>query len=698
MQSSVAIFLGRTPFLKLVIPLIAGILLQWYGQPAVMHSIAGFIIIILAVVLFRLLPVYGRLRFKWLQALLIVLGLLFMGMLLTVMNDVRINRNWFGNRYQKGMYLWVTLLEKPVEKKRSWRADAIINGLISNNNVQKVSGRLTLYLKKETDMDQLNAGDQLVFRKDPQEIRNTGNPGGFDYKRYAFFNGLTHQVFLTASDFIKMPVPPKPGFRLWLFENRASVLNILKRSIHGPKELGLAEALLIGYRDDLDKDLLQSYNDTGVVHVIAVSGMHLGLVYWLLNLFLNPLLKRRGTRWLHPVIVLTVLWIFTLLAGSAASIVRAAVMFTFILLGKTFNRNASVYNTLAASAFVLLCYNPYWLWDAGFQLSYTALLSIVIFYKPVYKLVFVCNRSLNAVWQLCAVSFAAQILTVPVAAYHFHQFPVYFLITNILVVPLSGFILIGELLLLIVAPVQELARFTGNCLSASIWWMNSIIEHLGHYPFAVWKGIRLNGLQVALLYIFIAGVTVWLLQKRRSGLWIGITGLLLLTGIRAATFCNAGKQQKLIVYNISGTSAIDFIDGRSHFLYGDSVRINDPFIQKTVILPATTLYRLRAPGNMNNLQQNGRLFRFKNRSVLLVGDLPDALTAPIAIRGKIDLVILSGSPRLYIAQLLQRVQPAQVIIDGSAPAWKARYWQKDCDALHIPCHNVVEKGAFVMNF
>lgn len=693
MQTSVALFMGKTPFLKLVIPLMAGILLQWYCQPDVGFSLAGFIVATVAVFLFRLLPVYGRLRWGWTQALLIFLGILFTGMLLTIGNDVRNRASWLGNRYRDGMYVRVALLEKPVEKKRSWKAEVMVNGLVSDQECREVSGRMLVYFKKETGIDRLHAGDQLLFKKTPQEIRNTGNPGGFDYKRYALFNGLTHQVFLTLGDFVKLPQPSKPGFELKLYEKRTVILHTLKRYIQGPKELGLAEALLIGYRDDLDKDLLQSYSDTGVVHVIAVSGMHLGLVYWLLNLFLNPLLKRRSTHWLHPVIMLLVLWLFTLLAGGAASIVRAAVMFTFILLGKSFNRKASVYNTLAAAAFVLLCYNPYWLWDAGFQLSYTAVMGIVLFYKPIYHLMFVRNRLLNAVWQLCAVSFAAQILTTPIAAYHFHQFPICFLITNILVVPLSSLILIGELLLLIVAPFEALARIAGNSLSASIWWMNSIIEHLGNYPFAVWKGIQLNIPQVLLLYLFITGMALWLLYKQKTGLWMGIACMLAVTGIRAVTFYRAGKQQKLIVYNINGTSAVDFIDGRNHFLYGDAAGINDPLTQKAVMLPATFLYRLRAPV-LIDVSENNRLFLFNKKSVLWVRGPVDAITA----KGTIDLVILAGNPKLYIAQLVQQVQPRQVVIDGSASAWKAQYWKKDCAAFHIPCHNVVEKGAFVMNF
>ena len=158
--------------------------------------------------------------------------------------------------------------------------------------------------------------------------------------------------------------------------------------------MGLAEALLIGYKDDLDKTLVQSYSNTGVVHVIAISGLHLGLIYWLLLMLFKPLQKRK-LKWLRPVFILTGLWLFSLLAGAQPSVLRSAVMFTCIVLGDSFARKSSIYNTLALSALLLLCINPYWLWDVGFQLSYAAVLSIVIFMQPIYNWFYIKNKVLG---------------------------------------------------------------------------------------------------------------------------------------------------------------------------------------------------------------------------------------------------------------------------------------------------------------
>jgi competence protein ComEC len=215
--------------------------------------------------------------------------------------------------------------------------------------------------------------------------------------------------------------------------------------------------LLIGYKDDLDKTLVQSYSNTGVVHVIAISGLHLGLIYWLLLKLFWPLQKRRDLKWLRPILIIAGLWLFSLLAGMQPSVIRSAVMFTCIVLGETWTRKSSIYNTLAFSAFLLLFINPYWLWDVGFQLSYIAVLSIVIFMQPIYNWFYIKNKALDFIWKLNAVTLAAQILTVPVSIYHFHQFPLSFMFTNFVAVPLSSLILLGEIVLCVVSFIPIVA-------------------------------------------------------------------------------------------------------------------------------------------------------------------------------------------------------------------------------------------------
>lgn len=616
------------------------------------------------------------------------------GMILTYINDIRNNKEWNENAITGNRIIAATLSEPLVVKEKSYKANAAITDVIEGDTMLPFAGNIIIYLRKDSNNARLSVGDQLLFTKPLQEIKNTGNPAGFDYKQYALFNGITHQIYLTNNDYVKLNQRNISNWASALFATREYVLSTIKTNIKGKKEQGLAEAMLIGYKNDLDKTLLQSYTNTGVVHVIAVSGMHLAMLYWMVNLLLSPLLKKKLTKWMHPVLVLLILWGFSFLTGGAASIVRAAVMFSFITIGKQINRNTSIYNTLALSAFCLLCYNPYWLWDVGFQLSYMAVLSIVVFYKFIYNLLYIENKLLNNLWQLAAVSIAAQILTTPLALYYFHQFPTYFLLANMVVVPVSTIVLIGTILLVIVSPIKIIAGFIGYVLNAVIWWLNSFIEMVEDFPLAQWGGLQINFLQAVLLFVFIAAISFFIIEKYKQGVWVALCSVLLFFTIRSYSFYKAMNQQRIIVYNANKLSAIDFILGRQYIFEGGESLLKDPLTYSFAIKPSHTLNRIKEAEKIHGYYKKDRAILFQNKKILCVNSaLVKVSGSPIHL----DLIILSGNPKLYISQIKAVTKTSQIVIDGSVPAWKARYWIRDCDSLHIPCHNVATDGAFVMN-
>jgi competence protein ComEC len=687
--------LKHNPIIRLLLPIATGILLQWYLKTPVIVSIIAFVASLMVFLLMGTLRNFKSWKWAPGRGLMLALALVSAGMIITWLKDVRNHNSWFGKQYQPGDIVMVTLNEPPVAKERSYKATASLVYLFKDGKRINVSGHIIIYLKKDSLNSTLQAGDRMLFSRELQEIRNAGNPGGFDYKRYALFNGITHQVYLTYKDYHQLPGNALPWYKHRLLQSRNYVLNAIKTHIEGSKEQGLAEAMLIGYKDDLDKSLLQSYTNTGVVHVIAVSGMHLALLYWLLNLLFGPLLRKKKTQWLHAVLVLSLLWFFSFITGGAASIVRAAVMFTFITIGKQINRNASIYNILAASAFCQLCYNPYWLWDVGFQLSYAAVLSIVVFYKSIYNLIFIKNKILDTIWQLAAVSIAAQILTTPLSLYYFHQFPVYFLLSNLVVVPISTVVLVATLVLVLLSPLKIIAAFIGSLLNGLIWWLNTFIERMEDFPLAVWSGISINLAQSVLLFVCIAGIAFWLMDQRKAGLWWALGGLFIFFLIRAASFHNASKQQKLIVYNANRYAAMDIINGRKYSFYGSSEALTNTSVMNYVMSPSRILHRVTAARETGADLQSDNALIFHSKKIVRISQSLQKTTEKVPLQA--DLVILSGNPRLYISDLLTKVKTSQIVIDGSTPAWKARYWVQDCDSLKIPCHNVAADGAFVMS-
>ena len=684
----------KAPFIRFLIPLIAGIILQWHLQTEPGALWVLLIVSSAITIIFFFIPFFQRYKLSVIAGLAVTGMFMAIGGLLSWHKNIHHDENWFGKKYQDKNSLVLTLLENPVEKTKSYKANASVDLVLQKNTCIKTKGTIILYFKKDSSLPNLEYGSQLVISKPLQEIKNSGNPGGFDYKRYSLFQGITHQVYLKENELEILPTTNKKLFTQFINRSRSEVLNILRTNIKGEKELGLAEALLIGYKDDLDKTLVQSYSNTGVVHVIAISGLHLGLIYWLLAWFFKPLQKRK-VKWLRPVFILTGLWLFSLLAGAQPSVLRSAVMFTCIVLGDSFERKSSIFNALALSAFLLLCINPYWLWDVGFQLSYAAVLSIVIFMQPIYHWFYIKNKLLDFIWKLNAVTIAAQVLTIPIAIYHFHQFPANFLLTNFLAVPLSSFILLDEILLCIVSFSPPVATFIGNIISWLIWLMNSYIERIEQLPFSLWDGLQISMLQTILLLGVAAGFGFWLMEKNKTGFKYGLVALLAFVVLRTVSFIQANNRQQLIVYNVPQKQAIDFIDGRKYLFAGDPDLLADHFVRNFHLKPSRVLHRVVPAPEFENYQRQESLLAYKNKKILSINK-----TIYFAAGDKripVDLLLISGNPKLYFKKLTETFSVKQVVFHGSCPAWKINYWKKDCDSLHIPWHDVSEKGAFVMN-
>jgi competence protein ComEC len=342
----------------------------------------------------------------------------------------------------------------------------------------------------------------------------------------------------------------------------------------------------------------------------------------------------------------------------------------------------------------LLCINPFWLWDVGFQLSYIAVLSIVIFMKPIYNLFYFKNKGVNTIWKLNAVTLAAQILTTPVSIYHFHQFPNYFLLTNILAVPLSSLVVLGEIFLCALAFLPVIAKPAGILLHALIWLMNRFIEHMESLPFSLWNGMQVNMLQLIVMYGAVTGMACWLLQKNKAALIAGLGCLLGFISLRTWSFIQAGEQQKLVVYNVPQHQAIDFISGRDYFFKADDELLEDEFLQNFHLKPSRILHRIKNMDSLPSLLYLTGCFLFNNKRIIVIDKSwrYNKLNEKI----KADIIILSKNPRISIPDLVNIFDCRQLVLDGSNPSWKLNKWKADCEKLGLACYSVADKGAFVM--
>ncbi len=684
----------RMPFIRLIIPLILGIVCQWYLSFSSLLIISLGIAALLISVVYYCLPLIKKYAYRFYQGVGYNLLFFVFGALLIFSNDIRKQPNWVGKFYQDSLGVLITIQEPLVEKAKSYKAEATIEYISVHNKWKTAKGKILIYISKDSIKPNLQYGSQLLFIKPLQAIKNAGNPGSFDYQQYCAFQDIYHQVFLKSSDYISLPTSNKDRFKQWLFDIRFSVIKTLRKYIIKEDEAAVAEALLIGYRDDLDKELVQAYSNTGVVHIIAISGLHLGMIYAALVFFLKSFRKTKWIKWFKPLIILSVLWIFTLLAGGVPSILRSAVMFTFIIIGETFDRKSSIYNTLASSAFVMLCINPFFLWDIGFQLSYTAVVSIVLFSHPVYNWFFIRNKMLDFFWKLTSVTISAQILTLPIIFYSFHQFPNYFLITNCFIVPLSSIILFAELLLLIVSFIPLIAKFIGIITTWLLSLMNNFIESINNLPYSVYDGIQNSLSETILLYIFLIAASYYFLNRNKQAFFTALFSMLMFAAEETYHSIETDKQAKIVVYNIPKYNAIDFISGRNFSFVGDTILKEDGYLQNFHLKPSRTFYKIEQGNRINELNVSFPFIYFRGKKIM-VYDKPYKFNSSSKI--SLDLIIVSHNPKIKIPELMQVFDCKQYVIDGSNSIWKTSQWKKDCDSLHLPCYSTTDKGAFVMD-
>lgn len=680
------------PFLRIIIPLSTGILTGWYFS---LHWQVPLIASIIALPFFLYLQFSGeRSRFynSWLDGLAFNIIFISLGIALSWLQQKPHQPNWAGHFYKEGDVVQLRLLEPLSEREKTYKALSEISVVYHQQKARKVAGRAMIYFRKDSVPPQLKYGDVILVRSNLQEIKNAGNPGGFDYKRYALFNGITHQLFVKADEYKKLPKHQTTLFYKKMYEFRTYILQTIRKCVKGEMESSIAEALLIGYRDDLDRDLVQAYSNTGVVHIIAVSGMHLGLIYGLLMFLLKGLNRSKRLKVIKAILIITLLWLFSLLTGASASVLRAVLMFTCIAGGDLLGKKGNIYNSMAFSAVVLLFFNPFLLWDVGFQLSYAAVLSIVLFMKPIYNWFAIQNKLLDGLWKLNALTLSAQILTLPLCMYHFHQAPTLFLITNLVAVPLSSLVLYALILLMAVSPFAALANATSWLITKLLWLMNQFILWVDHFTFAVVDGIQHSPIQTILLYLIIAASGVWLIQKKKTALKFTLLFILAFFAVQFYYQYSTSKQQKLVVYNLSQHTAIDFMLGKRYFFIGDSVLLQDGFLRNFHLKPSRIAHRTYEQPNIT--PKENRVWTINNKTILHINQ---SYRYDSTARITADVVIISNNPKLYLNQLQKTINCKLLVFDSSNPEWKLNYWKTDCEKLGIHYFCTSEQGAFVMN-
>lgn len=590
--------LSEAPFLRLLFPLCMGVSLEHCAMQVLPMLLIGLLFAFLAILIyFRNHSFYFQPY--WGGALFVVI--LFFGFIRSSSE-----KNYFPilptQRY------FVIIDEYPQEKEKSFQ----LTGQFINSK-----SRILVYLPKSTNALQAIPGDVLCFTALPELVENEGNPFEFDYKRYLNNKMIGYRIFLREHQYCLL----KSSDQLNLFRRaqqfRAKLISILARSGMDVANVPLVSSIAFGARNDVDKETIQKFTNTGVIHVLAVSGMNVGLVFIILDFFFRFLRSGRVGNLIYTGIVLVGIWSYALITGMSASILRAATMFSFIILGRALHRNSNIFNTLAASAFLLVVWKPSMLYDIGFQLSYAAVLSIVVIQPILYKKLYFKSWIVDKMWLMLSVTFAAQLGTLPFTLQYFHQFPVYFWLANLAVIPMVTLILYLSFVVLL---LSLLSGFITSLFAFVLDWSVRVVlisvNMVDNLPNSVIKGLNPNLSQIILLSVAV----ILLYQYARCRKFLLLQGALV--SILVLTFTvvigNYRKlaREEIVFFNIQGARVLALTSGKESMVFYD----------KGVKQPEKLNYYLKsylgARGiNRTELVRLTDSLRLKSRNVSIIGSL-----------------------------------------------------------------------------
>ena len=700
------------PLLRLLFPFLAGIIAEFYcGSPICKQGwiVAGMACLLVAAPLFS--QIYNNYRLRWISGIIINVFLLFAGYEITRFNRQSNDPDYIG-RHPDGLIL-ATIAEPPEKRNASFKAILNIRYRYHEKCWVRACGLAAGFLKCSADAHPLQFGDYVLMHVSLMKIKDNANPHTFNYFQFLGNKNINHRVYAEARDWKPIKIETAGVIRKFAFGLRESLLNILRDNQVTGREFAVASALLLGYVDDLDAGLRRDYAATGAMHILSVSGMHVGIIYVFLEFLLGFLNRRKLLRFLKALILLIFIWFYAMLTGLSPCVFRSAAMLSLPILGKSLNRSPDMFNVIAASVFIILAIDPFLILDVGFQLSYLAVTGIIILYKPIYDLYVTSAWLPDKIWSILAVSVAAQIATLPITQYTFHQFPNYFLLTNIFVVPLSSFIIYTGILVMVTVMIPYLAVVCAKVLVFLVWLLNSIIHFIEQLPFSTIGGIHISAAEMVLLYILIGVGFLYLTHKQITFLYLFLCCCILLALNCLDVRLHRLRSSRLTVYNSYHSGYFQFSQQDKSVVFYGGIAMKD-FVKRTDnsemvkadmeahgIKYQRAFWSGRAAGRVE-IAENflpvlffGNFILFSGKKIaILQKSIPKGLGQGI----RVDVLILSGNPKISIPDVIKVFHPGQIIIDATNSTLCTLRWLKESASQHIACHSVTEHGAYEKEF
>lgn len=588
----------------------------------------------------------------------------------------------YSSIFEKPHLLSVTLREKLKSSNSNDRYIAIVNHI----DQLESTGRVILNVRKDSLRHVFEIGNILQIKTTLQKNSPPNNPDQFDYSKYLENKQIFAQLY-ADTDEIRINTEMEKNIWYYASKLRSKIIRNLEKSDFHKTELNVAIALILGQQQDISPEIIRDYQYAGAVHILSVSGLHIGFILLFVTFILKPLPNTKRGSLFKLIIILSSLFLFGIIAGLAPSVVRSVTMFSFVAIGNHLRRSVNIYHTLLVSILIILLFEPSFLFDVGFQLSYIALF-FIIWLQPLLASIWLPkNKITKYIWDILTVSFAAQIGTLPLSIYYFHQFPGLFFVTNLVIIPLLSIIMVLGVVVMVLAAFGYVPFVFSKPLEWSIYYLNKIINSIASLEQFIIHNISFNYSLLITSYLLIIATVIWFKKPNFSKfIFLLITIVILQTSFLQNRY-NIQNQQEWVVFNLKKNTLITERNGTDVSMYA-----NDSILKISRKNSTLNSYLV---GNFSILKTKKRLQNiafFKGNKIMIIdsfGFYPKNI--------KPDILLLTQSPKINLERLFQTVSPKIVVADASNYKTIQKLWKATCAKQKIPFHATGEKGFYKLN-
>lgn len=542
------------------------------------------------------------------------------------------------------------------------------------------TGKIILNISRKQNISNLRIGTNLLVNGSVFRNKNPLNPNLFDYGNYLENQQIYAQVYAKHISIGKY----EPSFRAGFANFRDRIISNLSHSGISKEKLNVLNALILGQQQDISPEVLKDYQYAGAVHVLSVSGLHVGFILIFITYLLKPIGNSRKSSLIKLFIVITSLWAFAVLTGLSPSIVRSATMFSFVAVGTHLRRTVNMYHTLLVSMLLILLFKPSFLYDVGFQLSYLALF-FILWLQPLLSTIWdPQNRVVKYFWDILTVSFAAQIGAMPLSIYYFHQFPGLFFVTNLLILPLLGIIMAAGVISVLIAVFTNVPFFIAKIVEWLIGLLNLIIHWVASIDAFVIRNISFSKEMLLSSYLAVLLIILWVKMPNFKRLALTFLSIILLQSIFIYQKRETLNNNELIIFSSrKSTIFTERLGSEVTVFSNDSILKtidNNLLIQSYLV---GNFCKIKSKQTLQNLMY------FKNRKVLVIDS---SCVYPNEIQP--DILVIIQAPKLNLERLLKLYKPKEIVVDGSNYKSYIKLWEVTCRKEKIPFHNINEKGFY----